>query len=111
MKMQFDHILEAILYAQLTGDQDSLETYVGEHLDKMAQIVKNVDKSLTNDDLYFYLAFMKPWINMRMSMLEESERDLVDMLSSSIQMVGVKVPAEMLRDGDESDAPPKGPLS
>lgn len=109
MKLQFDNILEAILYAQLTGDQESLETYVGAHFDKMAQIVKNVDKSLKNDDLYFYLAFMKPWINMRMSMLEESERDLVEMLSSSIKMVGVKVPADMLQG--ESDAPPKGPLS
>ena len=109
--MQFDHILEAILYAQLTGDQDSLETYVGEHLDKMAKMVKDVDTSLKNDDIYFYLAFMKPWLEMRMSMLEESERDLVNMLSSSIKMVVIKVPAEMLQHGGAEDEPPKGPFS
>lgn len=107
MQMKFDHILEAILYSQLTGDQESLEKYVGEHIDKMAQLVKSVDSQMENDDIIFYLAFLKPWLDLRMQMLEEPERELVEMVSSSIKMVGVKIPMDMLPDG----MPPEGPLS
>ena len=110
MQMKFNHIVEAIAYTQQTHDEEPLQEYVQEHMTQIAQLVKGIDQSFTNDDLYFFLSFMKPWMEMRISMLEPHESELVNMLSSTVRMIGVKIPIDMLGGGMD-ETPSNGPLN
>ncbi len=100
--MKFKHIQEAIAYAQLTGDMDSFNEYMSKHIDAAAQRMnKALTPHLEGDDLFFWFAFAKSFVDVTEASMSDEEREIAAIIRKAIQIQVVKTVLPIPVDGDQ----------
>lgn len=101
--MEFHHILEAIAYAQETGDHDNLDQYVHKRLEGASQrIMPILSNPMRGDEPYFTMAYAEALLAVHKASLSTQERRLVDDIAKSVTLMVIKaiVPVQ----GEDSDS-------
>lgn len=90
--MVFHHIVEAIQYAQKTGNVEPLQEYLHARLrDTNNRIMPVVAQPVRGDDIYFLLAFAETLSAAHRASMTPDERALVDAIKKDIQFSVVKI--------------------
>ena len=94
--MEFQHIVQAIDYAQKTGDIEPLEKYQSKRLKEAAeQIMQVMGQPLKGDDVYFMLAYAEALAEVTKASMEPHEQALVEAIRQNIHISIVKAAIPM----------------
>lgn len=100
--MVFRNIIEAIQYAQQTGEMEPLQKYCAAHLENAARrIMPALSVPMRGDDIYFLLAYAETLAELHRASLSPDEQRLVDAIKKDVNISLVKVMMPNgLRGGD-----------
>jgi len=102
--MEFRHILEAIAYAQETGDRAELENYVHKQLEGASQhIMPILSNTMRGDEPYFTMAYAEALLAVHKASLSDQERRLVDDIAKSVTLMVIKAIVPVPGDNSGSD--------
>lgn len=100
---KFNHVVEAIHYAQQTGNKAPLDEYTGNRLSETAtNLLGSIDRSKP-DAMYFATAYMMALSEANLSSMARDEVELVKAIKSCIQMTIVKVQLPFGMTGNDSE--------
>lgn len=94
--MEFQHIVQAIDYAQKTGDLEPLDKYTQKRIKAAAErIMPIVGQPLKGDDMYFMLAYAEAMTAVTKASLDPHEQELVEAIRQNIHISVVKAAIPM----------------
>lgn len=94
--MEFQNIIQAIDYAQKTGDVETLEKYQQKRLTETAKrIMQVLGQPIKGDDMYFLLAYAEALAAVTKASMEPHEQELVEAIRQNIHISIVKAAIPM----------------